>query len=241
MSRSWAGCRVLRLVGSVYLWSGLHSLESLALSWDHDRGGPHAHQVSGTEFWRRARLGVGGRRGGGCCAGLGCLGNRLAVSGRGLGEAGWVVAVLLEGGHSWDAGSLGPGGHVVHHGLSGWGPRARATGAGRGQRVGLHQFGLGSLCILPETNATSRLTKHIYFITVVFSIYYLYCKLYLNIGNVEDVIASQNCSTRNMLRSLCSTLLCRLGWRVWSVPDFIWCLLFFVLFHLLFAEHQPNY
>lgn len=125
----------------------LHSLESLGLGWDHDRCGPHAGQVPRTQFRGGAGLRVGGRGGGGGAAGLGGLGNSLIVGGWRLRKG--SLAVFLEGCHSRDAGSRAPGPHVVDHGLGGGGSGARAAGARRGEGVGLHEFGFGSLSVLP--------------------------------------------------------------------------------------------
>lgn len=86
---------------------------------DHNRSGPHAGQVSRTQFRGRAGLAVGGRRGGWCRAGFRSLGNCLIVSRWRLREGG--LAVFLEGRHGGNAGSLAPEPHVVHHGLGGGG------------------------------------------------------------------------------------------------------------------------
>lgn len=144
---SW-GCLVEVLAPS------LHSLEGLGLGRNHNRGGTHPGQVPRAQFWGRAGLGVGvrGRRGGGWCTGCTWfkgLGGTLGVARWWLREGG-CLAIFLKGCHSRNTGSLAPGCHVVHHGLSGGGAWARAAGARWGKGVGLHQFGFGSFCILPE-------------------------------------------------------------------------------------------
>lgn len=89
----------------------LYSLKGLCLGRDHNRSGPHAGQVPGTQFGWRAGLGVGRRRGGGGGASFGSLGNRLNVA----------LTVVFKSCHSWNADGLTPGPHVVHHGLCGGG------------------------------------------------------------------------------------------------------------------------
>lgn len=89
----------------------LYSLEGLCLGRDHDRSGPHAGQVPGTQFGWRACLGVSCRRGGRGGASLGSLGNCLNVA----------LTVVFKSCHSWNADGLTPGPHVVHHGLCGGG------------------------------------------------------------------------------------------------------------------------
>lgn len=95
------------------LKSLLYSLKGLCLGRDHDRSGPRAGQIPGTQFGWGAGLGVScsrcsGGRGG---ASFGGLGNRLNVA----------LAVVFQSCHSWNADGLTPGPHVVHHGLCGGG------------------------------------------------------------------------------------------------------------------------
>lgn len=91
--------------------SPLYRLKGFCLGRDHNRSGPHAGQVARAQSGRRAGLGVGCRRGGWCGAPLGSLGNGLNVA----------LAVVFKSGHSWNAGGLTSGPHVVHHGLRGGG------------------------------------------------------------------------------------------------------------------------
>lgn len=133
---SWGGLGLVLCMFS----SLLHSLEGLSLGRDHNRSGPHAGQVPRTQFRGRAVLGVGGSHGGLWRTTFRSLGNSLNVA----------LAVFFEGHHSWNTGLLASGPHVVHHGLGGGGAWAGAARARGGEGVGLHQFGFGSLCILPE-------------------------------------------------------------------------------------------
>lgn len=138
--------------------SPLHSLKGLGLGRDHNRSSPHAGQIPRAQFRGRAGLGVGGKRRGGCRTRFRGLRDCLIVARWRLSEGG-SFAVVLESCHCRNTSSLASVCHVVYHGLGGGGAWARAARARWGQGIGLHQFGFGSLCILPEMISKSPLNR----------------------------------------------------------------------------------
>lgn len=96
----------------VYL-SVLHSLKGLGLGRDHEGGRCGPRHVPGVEFGSS-----GGLRG--------FRGHHGGVGWRGLREAG-RLSVFLESCYGWRAGPGTTLSTVVHHGLGGGGPGARAA------------------------------------------------------------------------------------------------------------------
>lgn len=123
----------------------LNSLEGLGLGRDHEGGWCGARYVPGVKF--RSGRGLRGLGGHDCIVGWWRL------------REAWRLSIFLESGHSRWAGAVATLDTVMHHGLSGRCTGARAAGAGGGKGVGLHQFGLRSLRILPAVRNIERSTQ----------------------------------------------------------------------------------
>lgn len=127
----------------------LNSLKRLGLGRNHHRCAAHPCQVPRVELCR-AGLGTAAR--------LREFRDHVVIR-RWCRREIFRLSALLDGGHRGRPRPGHAGGAVVHHRLSGRGPRARTTGPGGGQRIGLYQLGLGSLSILPVTHK-ERLWHH---------------------------------------------------------------------------------
>lgn len=114
----------------------LHSLECLGLGGDHHWCGTHPHQVPGAGFGATASL----RR----------FGDHMVVWWWYRREV-FGLPTFFKGSHDRQPRPGPTGDTAVHHRLRGGSPRARTARSGGGERVRLHQFGFGSLCIFPKT------------------------------------------------------------------------------------------
>ena len=145
---SWGSSSLYLCVNTVLCLQLQNSLGGLGLGRDTNSFGPHVGQLPCVQFRGIVGVGVWGWNRD-RCTGFRSLVNCQIVARWRVREGGGL-AVFLKGRHSRNTTMLASGPHVPYHRLGRGGVWARAASAGWWQRVGLHQFGFGSLCILPE-------------------------------------------------------------------------------------------